>query len=178
MKTRSARWSEGYRQTAVRPSSPSFLHISPLSPLPHHTNLPSLTLPGFLLPLLPSPSPTLPDPPFPSSNTMLSVEPAFLPLQPLSNTITPVYCPSRSSTPLPQSCSISSIRASFHPFPLRRIPTSDAWTEVRDVPSRRQRKPVVEQDIVTIRSLRSNDVERVKRLHVSLSIALTSLNSN
>ncbi|GAA5979716.1 hypothetical protein JCM5350_003825 [Sporobolomyces pararoseus] len=96
---------------------------------------------------------------------MLLVEPAFLPLQPLSAPVCPAS-PIVHST-LPSSCSINSLRRSFTPFPLRpatsRIPRERSRDETREWEVR----PASTRVEMTVRAMKSSDVEFVKRLQTS-----------
>ncbi|GAA6023568.1 hypothetical protein JCM11491_005347 [Sporobolomyces phaffii] len=92
---------------------------------------------------------------------MLLVEPRFLPLQPLSD---PAYSARLGLSQLPASCSITSLRQSFHPFPLRPATPSTPLRRSEELEVLRERKPPSERQDISMRAMRGNDVAAVRRL--------------
>ncbi|GAA5920512.1 hypothetical protein JCM1841_003455 [Sporobolomyces salmonicolor] len=102
---------------------------------------------------------------------MLDFEPRFLPLLPLDGTATSrssynrPRAPDRSPVDLPVGCSISALRQSFQPFPMRRLPTkrsraSSTTLELVVRPSQATGRGEKSQ----LRPMRRADVAQVKRL--------------
>ncbi|GAA6039457.1 hypothetical protein JCM8097_009559 [Rhodosporidiobolus ruineniae] len=101
---------------------------------------------------------------------MLSPLPAFLPLQPLAGTLAAMRTTSTdfagpvSPLALPESCSVSSLRQGFQPFPLRPSPASrlSFVTLGSDEAEERSPEPFLRE--LVVRPMKRADVERVKRL--------------
>lgn len=93
---------------------------------------------------------------------MLLVEPSFLPLQPLP----PHACPRSSAAvaSLPASCTINSLRRSFTPFPVRSSSLKTPREHVACDARKWEVKPAAVRTGTSLRSMRSSDVECVKRL--------------
>lgn len=115
---------------------------------------------------------------FSNINTMLALEPAYLPLQPISGPSTPsstsVYplvdlAPERAQLDTaPLACSVAALRYAFRPFPVRSVSGGSSTAEP---PAKRARRLHRQSD--EIRSIRRADVDAVRDLQVSLSSTLS-----
>ncbi|GAA5910407.1 hypothetical protein JCM5296_000588 [Sporobolomyces johnsonii] len=102
---------------------------------------------------------------------MLDFEPRFLPLLPLDGTATSSSAFSRPRTPhrnpadLPVGCSISALRHSFQPFPVRRLPAKRSRTSSKPLELVVRPSPAVgRSEKPQLRPMKRADVAQVKRL--------------
>ncbi|GAA6039446.1 hypothetical protein JCM8097_009550 [Rhodosporidiobolus ruineniae] len=101
---------------------------------------------------------------------MLSPLPTFLPLQPVVGTSSTMstsgtdFAGPISPLSLPESCSVSSLRQGFQPFPLRSNPVQQLSfvTLGGEEPLERLPEPFLRE--LVVRPMKRADVERVKRL--------------